>query len=356
MARKSKAAEAHARNPKEAEAPLGFSYRRPFDRQSRGPTEAWSRGPHRGGTWRWAETHAYSIRLRQACTVRRAFTPSHPRVVSGWRRSVTGPAGLRQTPSVSLRRPHSRSPPPAATASGFPLLRYTHDGAPLDLLQPQTPDRFRDSLAVFARRYDAAVRTRILLVLAALLAVVAACSTAGDSSGGGASDLELRPDGIGRYTVGQPADEVIAGVSGAIGGPDADSTDADTPLLIPDCGATGTRVVSWGNLVLFFVDRGAASVFATWSYGFDPVTGNADDVRRLSLVTAEGIGLGASRADLMAAYGSDVVFSPDAALDLETFSIDGSEPEFISGRLPSVASDATIQLLERQPACIQQVS
>lgn len=195
------------------------------------------------------------------------------------------------------------------------------------------------------------MRTRILLVLAALLAVVASCSSADNGPVGGAPELVLLPDGIGRYTVGQPADEVIAGVSSVIGGPDADSSDADSALQIPDCRASGTRVVSWGNLVLLFVERGAASVFATWSYGFDPVTGNADDARALNLTTEEGVGLGTPRAELTATYGSDVAFLPDAAVGLETFAIDGSAPEHISGRLSSLAPDATIQLLERQPAC-----
>lgn len=199
------------------------------------------------------------------------------------------------------------------------------------------------------------MRTRILLVLAVVLSVVAACSSTDSFPDSSASELDLRADGVGRYSVGQPADEVIGGISAVIGGSDADSTDSDTALRVPDCGSSGTRVVSWGNLVLFFVDRDSSSVFATWSYGFDPITGNAQDVRRLGLTTADGIGLGSTRGDLTAAYGTSVDFSPDVDLDLETFSIDASANEYLSGRLTSLESDATVQFMERQPACMEVV-
>lgn len=199
------------------------------------------------------------------------------------------------------------------------------------------------------------MQTRILLVVAGMLALTSACSSTGVPGDGPASELDLRADGIGRHLVGQPADEVIVGVSGEIGGPDGDSNDSDTPLRVPDCGSPGTRVVSWGNLVLFFVDRSDASVFATWSYGFDPITGNAQDIRGLGLTTPAGIGLGSTRADLTAAHGSSVDFSPDVDLDLETFTIDATEDEYLSGRLTSLEPDATVQFLERQPACVEVV-
>lgn len=151
--------------------------------------------------------------------------------------------------------------------------------------------------------------------------------------------------------VGQPADEVIDGLSASIGGSDADSDDPDTSLQVPDCGEPGTRVVSWGNLVLFFVDRFGTSVFQTWSYGFDPVTGNATDIRRLGLVTEESIGLGSSRDELSDAYRSRLVIDEDVALDLATFTIDELNQEHLAGRLTSVDPDATLQFLERRPAC-----
>lgn len=197
------------------------------------------------------------------------------------------------------------------------------------------------------------MQTRILLVAATIFALVSACSSADVAGDSPASELDLRADGIGPFLVGQPADEVIAGVSAEIGGSDGDSNDSDTPLRVPDCGSPGTRVVSWGNLVLFFVERTDASVFATWSYGFDPITGNAQDIRGLGLATPAGIGLGSTRADLAAAYGPVVEFSPDVGLDLETFTIGAPADEYLSGRLTSLEPDATVQFLERQPACVE---
>ena len=251
--------------------------------------------------------------------------------------------------------------PSGARIRGFPLLRRPLPGFPFcdermmpqppHLAQAETPDRFRVSHGVFAGGYDATMRTRIPLVFLLLLAVVGACSDGDTSPQGGASELVLAPDGIGRYAIGQPADEVISGVSATIGGADADSSDDNTPLQIPDCALPVTRLVSWGNLVLFFAARSGTSIFTTWSYGFDPVTGNADDIRGLGLTTAEGIGLGSPRADLDAAYGSAISYSPDIELELETFTIDESASEYLSGRLSSLAPDATVQLLERQPGC-----
>ena len=91
---------------------------------------------------------------------------------------------------------------------------------------------------------------------------------------------------------------VIDGVSSQIGGWDADSAEEDSSLLLPDCGVPSVRLMSWGNLVLIFAGEEDDSAFLTWSYGFDPVTGNSEDLRKLGLRTAEDVGLGTPRSDL----------------------------------------------------------
>ena len=111
------------------------------------------------------------------------------------------------------------------------------------------------------------------------------------------------------------------------------------------------RLVSWGNLVLLFVTDGAAEVFHTWSYGFDPVNGNAEDSRDLRLETEEGLGLTSTRPDLVDLYGSRVTIVDAPSIDLATYTIDAANDEHLAGNLESVDTDARIQLIERIPNC-----
>ncbi|MDJ0791312.1 MAG: hypothetical protein QNJ71_05400 [Acidimicrobiia bacterium] len=192
---------------------------------------------------------------------------------------------------------------------------------------------------------------RRALVLGTMLVLAASsCSDTAPQSAVRA-DLDLRPDGIGLYLVGQPADEVIAGLSESIGGPDGDTDEPASPIFVPDCGAPGTRVVSWGSLALYFVERNGASVFETWSYGYDPITGSADDTRNLGLATEEGIGLGSSRDALTEAYGLRLQFDDDVALDFSTFEIDAGQAEHLAGRMDTTSPEGVVQFLERRPAC-----
>jgi hypothetical protein len=190
-----------------------------------------------------------------------------------------------------------------------------------------------------------------VLIVVALAAIVAAGCASEPTSGSGRTDLILAPDGIGIYLIGQPADEVIEGISATIGGPDGDSSESNSPLFVPDCSGPGVRIVSWGSLTLFFVERLGTSVFDTWWYGFDPLTGNAGDDRSLGLVTEEGIGLGSTRDELVGAYGLGVRFDDDPALELSVFTIDANASEHLGGRLTSTSADARVQFIERRPDC-----
>jgi hypothetical protein len=172
----------------------------------------------------------------------------------------------------------------------------------------------------------------------------------------GASSLELRPDGIGPYLVGDPAEEVIAGISEAIGGWDADSDDAESTLQVPTCTSGDgvvlpTRLVSWGNLVLLFTGPDTSATLHTWTYGFDPVTGNAEDVRTLGLTTVDGVGLGMPRPQVESLLGDRLEVVDDETLDQSVFTIDGTVPEHVAGRFTSIAPDGLVQILERQPNC-----
>ncbi len=198
-------------------------------------------------------------------------------------------------------------------------------------------------------------RTTARVFLLACTVFISACSS-GDGPNTAPSPpsptgLVLRASGIGSYDVGMPADRVIEGMSSEIGGPDADSTETGSSVIVPDCGVASVRLVSWGNLVLFFSGEEPDSPFLTWSYGFDPVTGNADDLRQLGLVTDVGIGLGSPRAEVERAYLGRILIQDDDLVDVSTFTIDGDEAEHLTGGFPTTDPDDAVQYLERAPAC-----
>ena len=195
---------------------------------------------------------------------------------------------------------------------------------------------------------------RLLSVALAMAVSITACSSANEETSTlppPTNSLTLRPSGLGIYDIGEPASVVIDGVSSQIGGWDADSTEASSSLDLPDCGVQSIRLMSWGILILIFAGEAEDSPFLTWSYGFDPVTGNSDDLRGLGLRTAEGVGLGTPRTELERIYRSSVAITDDTALDIATFTIDGDEAEHMSGRLEDPDPAARIQFLEREPAC-----
>jgi hypothetical protein len=184
---------------------------------------------------------------------------------------------------------------------------------------------------------------------------IAACTNAGstDTAGGTASGsgLVLSATGIGAYVIGDNAESVIEGVSAQIGGWDADSLEPGSSIPLPECGNGVVRQMSWGNLVLVFVDGGSGSRLYTWSYGYDPVTGNAEDRRGLDLRTASGIHLGTQRSELERIHRGEVKITDDVAVDLATFTIDGDEQEHLAGRLDSTDAESVVQFLERIPGC-----
>lgn len=252
--------------------------------------------------------------------------------------------------------------PLGAPLPGFPF-RSSHIMVLLArLLQAETLLRFRVPHRVFANPLGWDVypptmgqRTTGIAFLLVCTAFIGACSSGDGPSSSPAPPpppgLALRASGIGSYDVGLPAELVIEGISSQIGGSDADSTEPDSSVIVPDCGVASVRLVSWGNLVLFFSGEEPDSPFLTWSYGFDPVTASADDVRRLGLVTDEGIGLGSPRADVERAYRGRIVILDDTLIDVSTFTIDGDEAEHLTGRFPTTDPDEAVQYLERAPAC-----
>ncbi|GMR02824.1 MAG: hypothetical protein BMS9Abin20_1175 [Acidimicrobiia bacterium] len=166
-----------------------------------------------------------------------------------------------------------------------------------------------------------------------------------------ASELTLFPDGIGPFTVGDDAGTVIEGITEVVGGWDADSIEEGSAIQVPTCEKGTARVVSWGSLALVFVTGSSSEIFASWSYGFDPVTGNSADLRGLDLRTGEDIGLGSTRGDLVAAYGSRVDITDAFDIQSATFALDGSSDRHLAGKLDAAGPSGVVDLLQIEPTC-----
>ena len=128
--------------------------------------------------------------------------------------------------------------------------------------------------------------------------------------------LVLNPDGLGAVAFGASPDDTIAVVTAAVG----DDHDVDTGWVdafdnpYGTCPAPEVRGVEWGILVTLFTK--AATDFASegtehffaYMYAPDPSKPGAGPQ---GLQTAEGIGLGSSRAQLLAAYQTRVQIFDD---------------------------------------------
>jgi hypothetical protein len=199
------------------------------------------------------------------------------------------------------------------------------------------------------RRYDSVVSSKItqLVVLAAVCLVAAACSSSDNSTGIiGEPTFTLTTDGIGDFIVGDPFDLVSTELEARFGGTDVDSFEETTDVFVPACAGDVTRLVSWGNLIVLFTGEADDLRLATWTYGFDPVTGSSEDVRQLNLKTDKGIGLGSTRQDIEAAYGSQATFTASEAAGGEYLEISDAGQGRLVGRL-----SPNLTLLELAPTC-----
>ncbi len=202
------------------------------------------------------------------------------------------------------------------------------------------------------------LRTPLVGAFLALALVVSACSSTPEdaASGPGSGTLPvagpaLRSDGIGDFSFGLDAAAVMEGISASIGGWDVDSAEDTAAVLLPECPSGEPRIVAWGSLVLVFVDRSGGDVFTSWSYGFDPLTGNSRDLRGLGLRTTAGIGLGSTRSELVAAYRDTVSIVDRPAVDSALFTIEEGTSPYLAGKLDAAGPTGVVDLLETLPTC-----
>lgn len=143
------------------------------------------------------------------------------------------------------------------------------------------------------------------------------------------SGLVLLADGIGPVMFGADADGVVDYMTSFLGPPTHD-TDWVDPFEIGLCPGTELRLVSWGVLTITLGDESdiasARRHFVAYSYGIDGEVG----LEPVGLESEEGVTIGSSVSDLVAAY-------PDALLIEEddfagpSFVIDESRYGYVTG-------------------------
>lgn len=186
---------------------------------------------------------------------------------------------------------------------------------------------------------------RLATIAVAIGLIASAC--AGEATNGGAdTPILLTEQGIGNLEIGDSFDSVSNALVLLFGGPDVDSDDPTSRVYVPECGGQTNRLQAWGNFIVMYTGSDDDLRFASWTYGFDPLTGSGDDIRNLGLTTDQGIGLGSTRSDIEAAYGSSASFTDAPELDSVLVDIGNTASSHITGRLgPDVV------LLELAPTC-----
>jgi hypothetical protein len=119
-------------------------------------------------------------------------------------------------------------------------------------------------------------------------------------------ELVLRADGLGPFTFGDPAAEVEAGLIAILGPP----TGEHGMELCGACGANFDRGIFWHDgLYVEFDEETRVGYFSGWATHGTALTW--DGGKGLQLVTAEGIGPGATFEAMAATFGDDLDVTED---------------------------------------------
>lgn len=163
----------------------------------------------------------------------------------------------------------------------------------------------------------------------------AVTATSGTSLAPGS--LTLGPRSLAGVPFGTEETEAETALAEALGPPDSDN------VLPPGSCSTGaTRSLSWDDLNVFFGpgdgDDGGDTVLAGWTYGSDELPASPP------AATPEGVGAGATLAQLRSAYGDRLEVDQDSAGGAVRFSIiDAGGAPGITGILTGPADTDTVR-------------
>jgi hypothetical protein len=159
------------------------------------------------------------------------------------------------------------------------------------------------------------------------------------------SGLVLSGDGIGPVQFGADADGVVDYLTSFLGVPTHDTGWVD-PFEIGLCPGAELRLVSWGVLTVTLGDESEVASgrrhFVAYSYGIDGEVGLEPE----GLETEEGITIGSSVADLVAAY-PDVFLIEEDDFAGPSYVIDESR----SGYLTGLADDDLVTVIFGGQGC-----
>lgn len=148
--------------------------------------------------------------------------------------------------------------------------------------------------------------------------------------------FDLQTDGLGSASFGADPDGVIDFLNSFLGGPASDTGWVD-PFEIGPCGGTQLRQVRWGVLTLEFSDVSVVTEgrphFYAYYYGIDgqPIG------EPVGIETPEGITLGSTVAELIAAYPDVTLRSADEFIAPNFFVNDN-----LRGLMTGLADDDTV--------------
>jgi len=124
-----------------------------------------------------------------------------------------------------------------------------------------------------------------------------------------APSFVIRPDGIGPAAFGAEPDGVVDFVSSVLGPPSRDTGWID-PFEIGPCPGSEIRQVGWNDLLLEFGDVSVVAEGRRHFYGYYYGDGSGNAGVQ-GLATVDGLTIGSTVADLLAAHPAVSLFSGD---------------------------------------------
>ncbi|CAN5857364.1 hypothetical protein BH24ACT6_BH24ACT6_10310 [soil metagenome] len=149
------------------------------------------------------------------------------------------------------------------------------------------------------------------------------------------SGVILAADGVGVAAFGDEPDAAVAAVTAILGEPTQDSGWVE-PFTISACPGTEYRRVSWGAFSLQFSDQSSKADGRRHLFGYEYGEVGRTDATPAGLVTAEGIGVGSTVAELKSAYPGVSVVAGEEGLSSSSF-------EVSENGLAGLLTDATDQ-------------
>ena len=153
------------------------------------------------------------------------------------------------------------------------------------------------------------------------------------------ADFVLGADGLGSTSFGASPDGVIAFVGSFLGAPTSDTGWLDA-FEVGACSGTQIRQIAWSDLHLEFGDASAVAQGRQHFYAYTYGTPGATAAQPAGLATEEGLTIGSSVADLLAAYPDVQLRSGDEFISDNFFVNDN-----FTGRLGGLADSDVVEVI-----------